>query len=290
MTGNVDPSSPGLSEKGSWKVWDEADGSKSVVTVRFCIASDDFLLPPSLQHLLQVGQRIVPETLQAYRSSSTVSSPASTYFNGTAGYKPFQTQPSMAHYAINAILRFQGSTSNLPQAGFRVLASDQEYTDIYYDPKIETLVIDRTHSTLITSCAYFVSSYSIVSVDNFIFLPTDGNANEIGKLRLWNITTGGTTIREDLNITIIVDGSVVEVYANDVTVITTRAYPWLLASKGAGFLVQNGGDADSTVYYSDMELWDGLIDAWPDRPTDTRKGLVYDGPLTNGPWNLWSGT
>ena len=97
-------------------------------------------------------------------------------------------------------------------------------------------------------------------------------------------------IREDLHLTIIVDGSVVEVYANDVTIITTRAYPWLLASKGAGFLVQNGGDADSKVYYSDMELWDGLIDAWPDRPTDTRKGLVYDGPLTNGSWNLWTGT
>jgi beta-fructofuranosidase len=130
-------------------------------------------------------------------------------------------------------LRFQGSTSNLPQAGFRVLASDQEYTDIYYDPKNETLVIDRTHSTLITSCAYFVTSYSIVSVDKFILLPIDGNGNEIGKLRLWNITTtGGITIREDLNLTIIVDGSVVEVYANDVTVITTRVYPWLLASKG----------------------------------------------------------
>ena len=109
---------------------------------------------------VQVGQWIVPEILQAYRSSSTVSSPASMYFNGTAGYKPFQTQPSSAHYAINAILRFQGSTSNLPQAGFRVLASDQEYTDIYYDPKNETLVIDRTYSTLISSCAYFVYSYS----------------------------------------------------------------------------------------------------------------------------------
>ena len=156
MTHNVDPSSPGLSEKGSWKVWDEADGSKSVVTVRFRIASDDFILPYSMNPL-QLGQRIVPETLQAYRSSSTVSSPTSINFNGTAGYKPFQTQPLSAHYAINAVLRFQGSTPNLPQAGFRVLASDQEYTDIYYDPKIETLVIDRTHSTLITSCAYFVS-------------------------------------------------------------------------------------------------------------------------------------
>jgi len=92
-----------------------------------------------------------------------------------------------------------------------------------------------------------------------------------------------------LNLTIIVDNSVVEVYANDVTVITTRTYPWLLSSKGAGFLVQNGSP-NSTFYYSDMELWDGLINAWPRRLADTRKGLVYDGPLTNGPWNVWVGT
>lgn len=100
--------------------------------------------------------------------------------------------------------------------------------------------------------------------------------------------------RQTLNLTIIVDNSVVEVYANDETVITTRVYPWLSASKGAGFLVKGaGGDnttlQHSTVYYSEMELWDGLIDAWPQRPDDTRKGLLYDGPLPNGPWGTWAG-
>jgi len=117
----------------------------------------------------------------------------------------------------------------------------------------------------------------------------DGNETEVGKLRLWNITTGSTTVQQTLNLTIIVDNSVVEVYANDVTVITTRVYPWLVASKGAGFLVKGGGGDNSTVYYSAMELWDGLIDAWPQRPDDTRKELLYDGPLPGGPWGAWAG-
>jgi len=112
----------------------------------------------------------------------------------------------------------------------------------------------------------------------------------MGKLRLWNIKTDSTVTRQTLNLTIIVDNSVLEVYANDETVITTRVYPWLNASKGAGFLVHGGGGVNSSVYYSKLELWDGLINAWPQRPADTRKGLVYDGPLTNGPWSAWAGT
>ncbi|KAH8919330.1 glycoside hydrolase family 32 protein [Atractiella rhizophila] len=243
---NVDPNTPGLHGPGNWKVWNEKDGTTSVVTV---------------------GQRIIPETIQAYRSSSTISRPAAVALIGTAGYVPFRTQPSGRHYAINATLQFQGDTSSLAQAGFRVLASDQEYTDIYYDPKNETLVINRSHSTL-------VRSY--------------GNETEYGKLRLWNIASDGTTVQQSLNLTIVVDNSVVEVYANDVTVITTRAYPWLLASKGVGFLVQNGG-ANSTVHYSNVELLDGLINAWPHRPADTRQGLLWDGTLTNGPWGIWAG-
>ena len=44
VTRNVDPSLPGLNETGSWKVWDEAvqaDGSKSVVAVRFALHRSD---------------------------------------------------------------------------------------------------------------------------------------------------------------------------------------------------------------------------------------------------------
>ena len=53
-----------------------------------------------------------------------------------------------------------------------------------------------------------------------------------------------------------VDGSIVEVYANDELAITTRAYPWLLNSTGCGVLMNGTGSA---VKVSNLELWDGLV-------------------------------
>jgi len=85
-----------------------------------------------------------------------------------------------------------------------------------------------------------------------------------------------------------VDASIVEIYANDVTVLTTRVYPWLTASKGVGFLIKGNATAasSSAVSFSGVELWDGLVNAWPQRPADTRKQLVWDG-LTPGIWGVW---
>jgi beta-fructofuranosidase len=123
---------------------------------------------------------------------------------------------------------------------------------------------------------------------------TDGNDTEYGRLRLWNIVSPGSTARQSLNLTIVVDNSVLEVYANDETVITTRVYPWLSASKGCGFLLSpglGGSGGNSSVTYSSVELWDGLINAWPQRPEngDSRKPLVWDGPLPSTAWQVWSG-
>lgn len=54
-----------------------------------------------------------------------------------------------------------------------------------------------------------------------------------------------------------VDNSIIEVYANDEVAISTRAYPWLSNSTGAGFISQIGGN--DTVTVKDVELWDGLV-------------------------------
>lgn len=117
----------------------------------------------------------------------------------------------------------------------------------------------------------------------------DGRDTEFGKLRLWPIKTGDLSTMQALNMTIVVDNSVVEIYANDVTVLTTRVYPWLAASKGAGFFTRpSSRTTNSTVTYSKMEVWDGLLNAWPRRPSDTRKPLLWDGPLPNI-WGLWGG-
>ena len=91
--------------------------------------------------------------MREFKSKSTVSLPAARSLKGTsAHYVPFSTQPKSRHYAINANLRFDGISGNLAAAGFRVLASDQEYTDIYFDANGENLIIERSHSSLIKTC------------------------------------------------------------------------------------------------------------------------------------------
>ncbi|KAJ6571789.1 glycosyl hydrolase [Mycena capillaripes] len=248
---NVDPNTPGLDSLGNWITRNEADGSLSVLTL---------------------GQRIVHEVTDEYRAKSVVSSPAPVTLTGSEGFVPFATQPTGRYYAIQATLTWTGSTvpANMPIAGLRVLASDSEWTDIQFQPADETLIVNRTHNSLIASY---------------------GTETEVAKLRLWPILSGNTSAIQSLNLTVIVDNSALEVYANDVAVITTRIYPWLAASIGAGFSVlpPSNGTGGGSVSYDQVELWDGLINAWPSRPLDTSKPLVDDGPLPEIWGGLWTG-
>ena len=81
------------------------------------------------------------------------------------------------------------------------------------------MVIDRLHSSVI-------SSY--------------GNDTEFGKLRLWDIQTGNSTRAQSLNLTAIVDNSILEVFANDQLFITTRIYPWYSNSTSVALISRNG--------------------------------------------------
>lgn len=105
-------------------------------------------------------------------------------------------------------------------AGFRVLASDLEYTDILYDPAAENLTITRGSSSLIKSCESSRWWTSIFSHQTAV-LQLDGTDTELAKLKLWN--TLGSSVKT-MNLTVYVDNSVIEVYANDEVAITTRVY------------------------------------------------------------------
>jgi len=128
---DVDPSATGLNDPGSWTVRKEKDGSTSVVTL---------------------GQKIIPEITTAYKSKSKVSMPDGRTLNGSEGYVPFETQPGGRYYAILSTLEWSANATSKSAAGFRVLASDAEWTDIYYDPANEALIVERTNSSLIPSC------------------------------------------------------------------------------------------------------------------------------------------
>jgi beta-fructofuranosidase len=132
---NVDPASAvGNNNENttSWITRTQSDGSTSVLTL---------------------GQKVVPETLSAYRSKSHVSRIRSPTLNGTAGYVPFSVQPKGRFYAVTGSFKLHGGSA-APNVGFRVLASDQEWTDVYYDLANENLMIDRSHNSLISTCAW----------------------------------------------------------------------------------------------------------------------------------------
>jgi beta-fructofuranosidase len=96
-----------------------------------------------------------------------------------------------------------------------------------------------------------------------------GNDTELAKLKLWKLANTTTT---QLKLDVYVDNSIIEVHANDEAFITTRVYPWLEASTGAGLL---GANRTSAVMASDIELWDGLVNAFPSRAENTSTGLVW---------------
>ncbi|KEI39741.1 glycoside hydrolase family 32 protein [Mixia osmundae IAM 14324] len=251
---DVDSEFVGLQDKGNWKVQKEANGTVSILTL---------------------GQKIVPETLDAYKKRAKASAFKGMKLDVHGGakphYKPFPTQPEGQHYVIKTRIDFEahkhGKNEHIPRAGFRVLASEKEYTDVIYDFASETLSVERNHSSLIASY---------------------GNTTEYGKLRLWPVNGK----REKLDLTIVVDGSVIEVYANDVTVITARAYPWLKASKAAGWLLlpsEKSANKHASVKFGKVELWDlGAFNAFPDRPENTSMPLVWDGAY-NSLIGLWAG-
>lgn len=232
----VQPSAD-LYQKASWAVTNETDGTVSIETL---------------------GQKVVPETVEAFRAGSKISTQSPSTVSD--GYTPLQQQPTGRQYRMSATFDFMPNAT-AGAVGFRVLASDQEFTDVLYNAETEELTVVREQSSLIKSF---------------------GNDTELAKLKLWKLANTTTT---QLKLDIYVDNSIIEVHANDEAFITTRVYPWLEASTGAGLLGANG---TSAVMASDIELWDGLVNAFPSRAENTSTGLVWDGPA-NSIFGLFDG-
>jgi beta-fructofuranosidase len=65
-----------------------------------------------------------------------------------------------------------------------------------------------------------------------------------------------------LDLTIVVDGGVLEVYANNRFVLSTRVSPWYSNSTNISFFAEDG-----SIEFSDVVAYKGLIDAWSERST-----------------------
>lgn len=114
--------------------------------------------------------------------------------------------------------------------GLDILRSDdgQEFTRIAFEPSSQELIIDRRASS-----------------------QNEHDDRDIRRHRLI------ADAEDTLNLRIFIDSSVIEIFANETTCATTRAYPSRASSKGIALFSQGGNTQVST-----LEIWD-IQAIWP---------------------------
>jgi beta-fructofuranosidase len=197
----------------------------------------------------------------------------------TQAFIPFNQSPNSRHWELQATVHLPSSSlRNDAYTGFAVgitlLHSSSSATPnhpiddatMLYRPSNETFMITR----------------------NLALGPSNINTDpEMGKLRLWNISstdaiTGNQSYSiQPLNIRAFMDGSLFEVYVNDVLTISTHLYYWYRDSTRMGIYLQfpdslQNCTLDTRVQFSDISVWEGVPNVFPKRPTDPRD-LIDEG-------------
>ena len=192
--------------------------------------------------LATLHQQIAREPLAAFKAntSTVISQAGGSRSSGAA----FDRSPESKHYILSTSVTFP-SRSNATKAGLEILSGPQETTRIYYQFSNESLIIDRSNSS------------AAAATNDWVLTET-----ESGKFRLFDIPGGNGTEVETLNLTIVVDGGIVEVHVNDRFAMSTWVWSWYEDSRNVRFLVEGG-----EVEFGETTIWEGLADAWPQRNT-----------------------
>lgn len=171
-------------ELGSWRVSRNESGVVELVTLRQEIARE------ALAELTREVSFAEPD--RSVREPGSVA---------------FARSPETKFYVLTASLTFPASArgSDL-RAGFEVLASEFETTRIYYQFSNESIVVERADTS--------AAARTTGGIDA---------RNEAGKLRLFDIVRDGEERVETLDLTIVVDNSIVEVHANGRFALSTWA-------------------------------------------------------------------
>ncbi|USP75561.1 glycoside hydrolase family 32 protein [Curvularia clavata] len=216
-------------EKGAWRIEQSEKSSNSQGnTVR----------------LTTMCQKIAREVISAFQNqaTNTITLPSGTRASGTKQKLP-QT-PKSNHYMLTASITFPSRSKSM-KSGFTILSGAHETTRVLYDISREHMVVERANSSAAASTTSGLPTY-----------------DESGLFRLFDIPSpsGNGTQVETLNLTIVVDGGVVEVHANDRFALSTWVRPWYTDSRDIAFFVE-GGD----VHLGNVTVYEGLVDAWPSR-------------------------
>ncbi|KAF4552809.1 Hypothetical protein D9617_9g026000 [Elsinoe fawcettii] len=217
-------------EKGSWRVDGQSNGTVTLKTLK------------------QVYIRELDEALVS-NATNVFTEPARTLGagNSTGVSTTFGQSPDEKFFVLKTTIRFPRSARNSTtlKAGFEILSSDLETTKVYYQFANESIVIDRSNSS---AAAATTSGIDI--------------SNEAGRLRLFDIANpGGETEIEELRLTIVVDNGMVEVSANERFAVSAWVYSWYEASKDIKFFYEG----QERVEVGEVQVYQGLVDAWPER-------------------------
>lgn len=123
---------------------------------------------------------------------------------------------------------------------------DREVTKIIISLASQTITIDRRKTSL----------------------SNGSKAPNTGFFALLNYGTASKPSYEDLHIRIFVDNSVLEVYANDRFAMSARVYPSLESSVGMSCDFKDG-HRQLPESKAIVRCWEGLVNAWPARTTET---------------------
>ncbi|KAJ5435420.1 Concanavalin A-like lectin/glucanases superfamily [Penicillium cf. griseofulvum] len=190
-----------------------------------------------------MGISIARETYSALTSGSSFVESGRTL--SKAGSVAFNTSPSTKFFVLTANVTFPKSARDSDiQAGFQILSSELESTTIYYQFSNESIIVDRSNTSSAAQTTNGISS-----------------DNEAGRLRLFDVLHNGKEQIETLELTVVVDNGVLEVYANGRFALSTWARSWYANSTEINFF--HNGVREAT--FGDVAVFEGLYDAWPQR-------------------------
>jgi beta-fructofuranosidase len=200
-----------------------------------------------------LGVRPINE-VKKLRQNSDIISFISQTFNQTTNFTSLNV--SSSNFELEANINISSNAT----AGFvfRRSSDGLEFTTLMYDPLSEYLILNRTCSSLITT----FDNTTIYAKHTLLTTMIDKN----------------TTQKELLSLHIFIDNSLVEVYANNRTVMTTHIYPARSNSTGLGYIVGSHG---RSVTFSDVSLWSNLQNAFPKRPVDSSIALADNSNMGN---------
>lgn len=198
-----------------------------------------------------LGIKPLPEVVDAIRGSSSYKSYGNGWFD--------HSKQGSSHMSLTVTLSHVSGGA----AGVYIAQSPngKESTTIYYCPENNTIEVDRSKSSLLK--------------------PHVSSEPTFGFFKPYELTSGD----EDITLNIFLDGSLLEVYANDRFAMSTRIYPARNDSTRFGLYLEKGARAK----FSNFSSWIDLRGVWPKRPTNSSSSLIFDTVSETGNYTWWSG-